>query len=70
MSLVKRMGGTSIAVYPPKSTKRQKEAKLSLADTGRVNYIAPADYTEGARLEFLVRALLEKIAADVKLLQF
>jgi hypothetical protein len=55
MKLVKVNGGHSIAVY----TKKLKVKELLLND--RVNYIAPADYTEGCELDEIVRKIIEKI---------
>ena len=69
MRLVKDLGGTSIAVYPPRSSKKHMATKNLLND-GRVNFISQADYTAGARLHELVKIILEKIAADSKYLSF
>jgi len=69
MRLLKDLGGTAIAVYPPKTPKKHEEAKKLVADQ-RVNYISQADYTEGARLDCIVRATLERIAAENKLRTF
>ena len=66
MALVKNQGGSSIAVCDP--MKRQKKAMTEglLAD-GRVNFVAQADYTEDSHLDQIVKAALEKIAAEAKL---
>ena len=65
MRLVKDLGGTSIAVYPP-SNKTKYTATEKLLTDGRVNFISQADYTSGSRLHELVKIILEKIADDVK----
>ena len=69
MRLIKDLGGTSIAVYPPRSSKKHSAAEHLLND-GRVNFISQADYTAGARLHELVKIVIEKIAADSKYLSF
>lgn len=69
MRLIKDLGGTSIAVYPPRSSKKHSAAEHLLND-GRVNFISQADYTAGARLHELVKIIMEKIAADSKYLSF
>lgn len=69
MRLIKDLGGTSIAVYPPRTPQKKQEAQ-HLIDDNRVNFISQADYTEGARLDCIVRATLERIAAENKLRAF
>lgn len=65
-SLVKSLGGHSIAVYKPK-TGGAKEKAEKLVDDGRVNFIAPADYSENGGIEDIVKAVMDKIACDCKL---
>ncbi len=60
MKLVKSNGGQSIAVYNP--AKGSMSAK-DLLTAERVNYVVPADYREGSRLETIVRAIMKKIQA-------
>ena len=69
MRLVKDLGGTSIAVYPPRNKKKHAVTEKLLAD-GRVNFISQADYTSRSHLYDLVKIVLEKIAADSKYLLF
>ncbi len=66
MKLVKELGGTSIAVYPPSSPGRRREADQLLRDR-RVNFTARADYTEGGRLDRIAKAILGRIAAESRL---
>lgn len=54
-------GGHSIAVYGDSGSALASE----LIKQGRVNYTAPADYSEGSRMEKLVFAILDKIRADM-----
>lgn len=60
MKLVKTNGGQSIAVYDP---QRGSEAAQALRRAERVNFLAPADYREGSRLENVVKAIIRKIQA-------
>lgn len=65
-SLVKSLGGHSIAVYKPK-TKGAKEKAAKLVEEGRVNFIVPADYSKGSNIMEVVKAILDKIASDCEL---
>jgi hypothetical protein len=65
-SLVKSLGGHSIAVYKPK-TKGAKEKAAKLVKDGRVNFIVPADYSKGGSIIKVVKAILDKISSDCEL---
>lgn len=65
-SLVKSLGGHSIAVYKPK-TKGAKGRAEKLVEDGRVNFIAPADYSKGSALDVIVGGVIDKIACDCRL---
>jgi hypothetical protein len=65
-SLVKSLGGHSIAVYKPK-TKGAKEKAAKLVEDGRVNFIVPADYSKGSYIMEVVRLILDKMASDCEL---
>jgi len=65
-SLVKSLGGHSIAVYKPK-TKGAKEKAAKLVEDGRVNFIVQADYSRDSQLMKVVKAILDKIARDCEL---
>lgn len=62
MKLVKDQGGYSIAVYKPSS--RKKKAAETLMKDDRVNFVAPADYTEGSIIDLQVKAVIDKMAAE------
>ncbi len=68
MRLVKNFGGHSIAVYDPALKGVRKELSSLIRDN-RVNHVCPADYTEGSEIDTIVKTILDKIAADVKLEQ-
>jgi len=66
MRLVKEQGGCSIAVYAPGKVKSHKTA-LDLFRDGRVNYVIPADYSEGKLLDNIVKGIIDVVASRVKL---
>ena len=63
MRLVKSMGGHSIAVYDP-TNPNAKDARSELIRENRVNFICPADYSDGTYLDTVVKAVIDKIVAD------
>jgi len=65
-SLVKSLGGHSIAVYKPK-TKGAREKAAKLVNDGRVNFIVSADYSKGCSIITVVKAILDKISSDCEL---
>ena len=64
MTLIKKQGGVSIAVYP--KGNKAKVTDLLLDD--RVNYICPADYQEGGDLDSLVKCIIQKMKLSHTLL--
>ncbi len=58
MKMMKAYSGTSIAVYP--KGDRHKVEELLIKD--RVNFIFPADYSEGGELETTMKSIIRKIA--------
>ena len=64
MTLVKKQGGTSIAVY----TKGMKDKVSGLLLDDRVNYISLADYQEGGELDSLVKCIIEQMKLSHTLL--
>jgi len=65
MKLVNSNGGHSIGVYDPETKNKEKVNKM-LRDN-RIRYTAPADYREGAELELLLKAIIDKTAGFEKL---
>lgn len=61
--LVKDQGGHSIAVFKPHSSGAKSRSR-KLQEDGRVNFIAPADYSERKPIDAFVKAVMEKVAAD------
>ena len=68
MRLVKNYGGHSIAVYNPDNESKREEMNTLVRDN-RVNFVSAADYTVGSELDTLVKTIIDKIAADLRLEQ-
>lgn len=65
MKVVKSNGGHSIAVYPP----RKKMIANQLLRDNRVNYVCPADYSEGKELDVTIKQIIDVISASSSLYQ-
>jgi hypothetical protein len=61
--LVRDQGGHSIAVYQPSSATKKARAEKLVTDK-RADFIAPADYSKHGRLDEIVRAIVDKVAAN------
>lgn len=57
MLLVRQNGGHSIAVYP----EGERKIVQHLYDEGRVNFVCPADYTEGSNIDTVVKLVIDGI---------
>ena len=55
-------GGHSIGVYDPATQNKEKVYKMM--HDKRIRYYAPADYTELSELDLLVKAIIDKTAAN------
>lgn len=64
MTVVKKQGGVSIAIYP----KGKKDKVVPLLLDNRVNYICSADYQEGSDLDSLVKLVIQNMNVSHKLL--
>lgn len=62
MKLVNTYGGHSIGVYDPATQNKEKVYKMM--HDKRIRYYAPADYTERSDLDLLVKAIIDKTAAN------
>ena len=63
MKLIKQQGGRSIAVYNP-SKRAKKAAAEKLIAENRVNFVCPADYSEGKEIYKVVTTIIDKIKSD------
>ena len=68
MRLVKNYGGHSIAVYNPEDKGKRKEMNALIRDN-RVNFVCSADYSVGSEMDTVVKSIIDKIAADLRLEQ-
>lgn len=66
-SLVKEKGGLSIAVYKPRAKGAREEASQHFKD-GRVHCVARADYSEGKKLDRIVKANIDAVSARARLI--
>ncbi|MCD8172108.1 MAG: haloacid dehalogenase-like hydrolase, partial [Alistipes sp.] len=60
MRLVKAQGGHSIAVYNP-ANKATRTASERLVRDNRVNFVCPADYRQGSKIDTVARTVIDKI---------
>ncbi|MFA6943123.1 MAG: haloacid dehalogenase-like hydrolase [Bacilli bacterium] len=58
MTLVKKNGGRSIAVYPEKEINKVRK----LYDDGRVSFICRSDYSSGSDLEKVMHLIIDSIS--------
>lgn len=66
MRLVKEKQGHAVAVYDPEETE-VGESLRQLVSEKRVNFVAPADYRAGGRMDEIVKGIIDKVAADERL---
>ena len=64
MATLRKFGGNAIAVYRPKTKTGSQHAEKLLRDD-RVDNIAPADYSEGSKIDYLIKAWIYKIKAEL-----
>lgn len=62
MKLVNTYGGHSVGVYNGETNDKAKVYKM-MRD-GRIKYFVPADYSEGTELDALVKAIIDRTAAN------
>lgn len=62
MKLVNSYGGHSIGVYNTEIKDKTKVYKMMRDE--RIKYFAPADYNEGTELDFLVKSIIDRTAAN------
>ncbi len=64
MTLVKQKGGYSIGVYDPVSNNKKKVYQLF--GDGRLNFYAPADYSENSPIFEYMKNVIDEVAAKEK----
>ena len=60
MTLVKKNGGKSIAVYPEKDYEKVKQ----IYNDGRCSYYCRADYTAGSKMESMIKLIIDSAAIN------
>ena len=63
MKLTRDGGGVSIAVYSDKS----RDAANDLYNDERINYMTPADYSEGSKIDLIVKKTIDGMAIHAEL---
>lgn len=58
MQIVRDNGGVSIGVYPPDAPN--KDRILEIMKAGRISFYMPADYSAGAPIDELIKAVIDK----------
>lgn len=61
MKMLTYKGGHSIAVYDPDADDGDLDTIGALISADRVNFVAPADYTENSQLDLIVKGILGRI---------
>ncbi len=62
MKMLTHKGGHSIAVYDPSRTDRDLAKVHKLISDSRVEFVAPADYSEASQIDIVVKGILGRIA--------
>jgi len=65
MKLVNSYGGYSVGVYDPE--KENKDRVYRMIQENRIKYYAPADYTEGAELDEIIKLVIDRTAVNDRL---
>ena len=58
MTLVKKNGGTSIAVYPEKDIQKVKQ----IYEDKRCSFVVPSNFSAGSRLEKILQLIIDKLS--------
>lgn len=63
MKTVRSQGGISIAVFDPEKwkEKQNQERIYKLISEDRVQYVAPADYSDGSQLDIVVKGVIDRM---------
>lgn len=62
MKLVNANGGHSIGVYNSETNDKSKVFRM--LEENRIKYFEPADYTEGSKLEILLKEIIDRTKAN------
>ena len=64
MKMVTYKGGCAIAVYDPRTSPEHLDKVHRLIADRRVDFVAPADYSQNAQLDIIIKGILSRIARD------
>lgn len=64
MKMLTYKGGHSVAVYNQQRNERDLSKIYSLISDGRVDFVAPADYSDKSQLDIIVKGILGRIARE------
>lgn len=62
MKMLTYQGGHAVAVYDPERTDRDLTKIHKLISDGRVEFVAPADYSEKSQIDIIVKGIIGRIA--------
>ncbi len=62
MKMLTHKGGHSIAVYDETKSTRDLKKIHTLISDNRVDFVAPANYSENSQLDIVVKGILGRIA--------
>lgn len=62
MRMLTHQGGYSVAVYDPKRDGRDLDKVHRLLSDNRVNFVAPAEYSENSQLDIVVKGIIGRMA--------
>lgn len=62
MKMTTHYGGHSIAAYDPQHDPKSLEKIHRLISDGRVNFVAPADYSKDSQMDILLKGIIGRIA--------
>ena len=66
MKMITYQGGCAIAVYDPCRSGGDLDKIHRLIADRRVDFVAPADYSQDAQLDIIIKGILNRIARDSK----
>ena len=66
MKMMTLHGGCAIAVYDPKRSGRDLDKIHQLIADNRVDFVAPADYSENSQMEIIVKGILSRMARSIE----
>ena len=66
MKMMTHQGGNAVAVYDPECKDQDLGKIHQLIADNRVDFVAPADYSENSQMEIIVKGILSRMARSVE----